>query len=130
MSTELERAYDKKCSECDQLQKELKKLRAGPREYGFLRCPSGFHVAFKNGYTVSVQFGVANYCDAQNLRPGALEESLAMEYWSAGTAEVAVKHKREFVRTPFNDGDDVIGHCTAEDVFAIMAWAMSQPRMF
>jgi hypothetical protein len=34
----------------------------------------GFQMTFENGWTVSVQFGVFNYCANKNAVPGAVEK--------------------------------------------------------
>ena len=32
------------------------------RDFNKARSPKGFHMTFENGYTLSVQFGMGNYC--------------------------------------------------------------------
>ena len=47
----------------------------------------GFHIAFANGWTVSVQFGKGNYCDHHGMIGGDLSELAA---GPSKTAEVGV----------------------------------------
>jgi hypothetical protein len=76
---------------------------------------SGFHVRFKNGYAVSVQFGPFAYSDNyHNVR----DEKTAGERGS-GTAECAVI-KPSGDLAPWWGGDPVRGYCTPEEVLALM----------
>lgn len=62
---------------------------------------SGFCMKFKNEYSISVQFGVSNYCDRGET-----------------TAEIAVfSPVGEFIHFR---GDDVIGHITSDTVATII----------
>lgn len=74
----------------------------------------GFQIKFANGYTVSVQWGPANYCDnfTGDMRKTADDST---------TAETAII-------TPDGDfllykGDDVQGHQTADDVAETIMFA-------
>jgi len=49
----------------------------------------GFQITFENGYTVSVQFGVHNYCERQKLSSTYLTE-MGEEFWESKNAEIAV----------------------------------------
>ena len=63
---------------------------------------NGFHMTFKNGYTMSVQFGKNNYSDGGET-----------------TAEVAAwGPDRKWVKLSAHD--DVRGWCSPDDVLEIM----------
>lgn len=87
----------------------------------------GFHITFKNGYTVSVQFGPGNYCDHYSRNIGEDEE------WCGKTgsdeAEVAVWNNKsgELIKHPDFEGDTVKGYVNAEYVLKLLNWAASQP---
>ena len=59
-------------------------IRAGFR----ITDKKGFHITFENGWTVSVQFGPANYCDHYGRRIGHDEEACGSE--GSTNAECAV----------------------------------------
>ena len=69
----------------------------------------GFHMTFKNGYTISVQFGTMNYCSNRSMEYGAVAGP------ASETAEIAAWDTRglDYV---FPDGDTVKGWLTADDV--------------
>lgn len=71
----------------------------------------GFHITLDNGWTVSVQFGVGNYCD--NYWSTVFEESDVLSI----TAEIAAWDKRGRWYK-FEDGATVKGYCSATEVFA------------
>lgn len=68
----------------------------------------GFHMTFKNGYTISVQFGPGNYCDNQNLDWDSRIEP-------SNTAEIAIWLEGEDL-IEFPHGDTVKGWCTPDEV--------------
>ncbi len=92
--------------------------RMTPRRPGFAITGSkGFHITFKNGWTISVQFGPANYADNYDMPmmsfvdrpPERLESSCAeIAYWGpTGQME--------------SFGDDTVkGYVSPEDVLALM----------
>lgn len=58
---------------------------------------SGFRITFDNGYTISVQFGIGNYCEhyPQLLNPSGdivdrMSQPRKAEIWSSKDAEIAV----------------------------------------
>jgi hypothetical protein len=102
----------------------------------------GYSMTFENGYTVSVRWSSNHYITGRTLK--ALEISAGQVNWSAVVemskaldgqvkrrgatdsvdAEVAVIGAAgEFLETPFNEYDTVIGHSTPDDVLKIMEWA-------
>ena len=74
----------------------MSKFRATQNEYY-----NGFHMTFKNGYTMSVQFGKNSYSDGGET-----------------TAEVAVWGPGGWVK--LSEHDDVRGWCSPDDVLEIM----------
>jgi sulfur carrier protein ThiS len=71
----------------------------------FETTENGFKVKFKNGYTVSVQFGSMNYSN------------------NKADCEIAVIDKNgKFAPRP-DWGDDVAGYRTPEEMLEIMNWA-------
>ena len=59
----------------------------------------GFNMTFENGISISVQWGVGNYCNRKN--DGSFDESMNGEFWEATSAEIMI--------IDTNDGsDDVI----------------------
>lgn len=81
----------------------MSKFRATQNEYH-----NGFHMTFKNGYTVSVQFNKHNYSDGGET-----------------TAEVAAwGPDRTWVK--LSEDDDVRGWCSPDEVLEIMNMVASQ----
>jgi hypothetical protein len=81
----------------------MSKFRATQNEFN-----NGFHITFKNGYTVSVQFNKRNYSDGGET-----------------TAEVAAwGPDREWVK--LSEGDDVRGWCSPDEVLEIMNMVASK----
>ena len=78
----------------------------------------GFHITYKNGYTVSVQFGGGNYCTNRDLPI----EDYGKPVPPSDTAETALMTKDGFV--PYG-GDDVQGHMSPSDVLKLMVFAES-----
>jgi hypothetical protein len=84
----------------------------------------GFHITFKNGYTVSVQFGPSSYCDHYNLYGYVSNEECGKI--GATTAECAVIVDDVLIETPLFDGDTVKGWMTSKEVLKLLNWAESQ----
>lgn len=89
---------------------------------------TGFHITFPNGYTISVQFGPANYCDNYNRGIGR-DEQVSGEEGSA-TAETAywgpdgkLISERQGEYT-----DTVQGYQTVAQVFERMQRIAALPR--
>ena len=103
----------------------------------FRSCENkGFQLSLSNGFTVSVQWGPGNYCDARSFKydaPMKVEEGC----WESETAEVAAwatgdgcdSSKWVHVKG-FHNGDDVVGNLTTDRVvdFIAAVAAMNQPR--
>ena len=76
--------------------------------------------------TVSVQFGVHNYCANRSFG-----ENRGKVFDSCDTAETAVWNKGgDFIRRDPSDCDAVQGWQTPEQVAATIAWAVSLPADF
>ncbi len=86
----------------------------------------GYSMTFENGYTVSVRWSSFHYITGRTLK--ALEISAGQVEGTMATnsidAEVAVIGPAgEFLKTPFNEGDTVIGWQSPNQVLKIMEWA-------
>lgn len=95
-----------------------------------LSSDKGFHVGFKNGYTVSVQFGPGNYGDHYDCSyTGSKHHPGSCGAQGALTVEVAVwKHGGDgLIAMPEFGGNTVGGYYTPEKVLALMQWAEAQP---
>jgi len=81
----------------------MSKFKATQNEYN-----NGFHITFKNGYTISVQFGKGNYADKGDT-----------------TAEIAAwGPDGEWMR--LGEGDTVRGWCAPDEVLDYMKLVASQ----
>lgn len=69
----------------------------------------GFHITFENGCTVSVQFGVGNYCE--NRDRWNVENEADSIMWDSRDAEIAAWDANgDWIRPDYEDwGDDVSG---------------------
>ena len=83
----------------------MNKFKATQTEYH-----NGFHMTFKNGYTMSVQFGKSNYSDGGET-----------------TAEIAAwGPDGEWMK--LSEHDDVRGWCSPDDVLEVMNKVASQGK--
>ena len=87
----------------------------------------GFHMAFANGYTVSIQFGSGNYCDVRDYSPKADDTKLP----AAGFVEVGIfktiqdcEDRMDWVK--LTEHDDVAGWVPVDDIPAILVAAQSE----
>ena len=77
----------------------------------------GFKMTFKNGYTISVQFGEGNYC-LNYLIP--IEEKRQKDIGQCKNCETAIlKPNGKFLKYK---GDDVQGYQTADEVAETIAY--------
>ena len=51
----------------------------------------GFRMTFENGFSISVQWGVGNYCEKRDR--GEWNEATKHDFWSSNSAEIAVFNK-------------------------------------
>ncbi len=85
----------------------------------------GFGIQFENGYTVSVQFGPANYCDHYDRRIG--QDEIACGREGSMTAECAViDPDGKLIEHPIADGDTVSSRSTPAEVLSLLSWAASK----
>lgn len=95
----------------------------------------GFHVTFENGWTVSVQFGVFNYCanradlfDGEVNTDTLLSRDQESGKHGSATAETAVwGPDGNLVEVEWCMGDTVQGWQSPSAVLRLMTWAASQP---
>ena len=90
----------------------------------------GYSMIFENGHTVSVRWSSFHYVTGRTLK--ALEVSVGhvgpARRIDSVDAEVAVINAAgEFLKTPFNDTDTVIGWQSPNQVLKIMEWAAALP---
>ena len=87
----------------------MSKFRATQNEY-----QNGFHITFKNGYTMSVQFSKSNYSDGG-------ETTAEIEAWGPDKKWMKL-----------SEHDDVRGWCSPDEVLEVMNMVASQgskPKM-
>ena len=83
----------------------------------------GFQMTFENGFRISVQWGVGNYC--QRKEDGEYGESMKTEFWESNSAEIAVFNKdREFI-TITNYPDVVTGWLNTDKVAKVITVVQS-----
>lgn len=86
----------------------------------------GFHITFENGYTVSVQFGMWNYCDnyGADFKENTNEE---LGEKGSSTAECAILMPDGGL-LPLECGDDVTNRSTPEEVLELLSYAATLPK--
>ena len=86
----------------------------------------GFYMTFDNGFTVSVQFGVYNYCENFTL-----DKTFDNNSTESKDAEVACLNKkgRLISLEDFDKeiGDTVIGYLNTNEVLKFMNWVANLP---
>lgn len=98
------------------------KVKESPRPGFKITEGKGFHITFKNGWTVSVQFGPGNYGD--NYRRRIRDDNVASGEEGSTCAETAVwPPSGEFHEI---DGDSVQGYRTPAQVLELLNWAAAQ----
>ena len=84
----------------------------------------GFFMKFENGFGISVQWGIMNYCSVKNLSEFAFDtemEGNSKEFinaWESNTAEIAVFKGDTMMSV--GDGDQVIGWLATDDVAKVI----------
>lgn len=88
----------------------------------------GFHLKFSNGWSISVQFGIHNYCENQSMS-WANDANIKAGENGSDTAEIAIiQPDGEFFQHPdYPYEDDVCGYRSANDVSGFIAWTAAQP---
>ena len=77
----------------------------------------GFHMTFKNGWTISVQWGPGNYCDRYDTDDFMAPVSATS--WESRDAEIAAWGP-DGAMCEWPNGDTVVGRLTPDEVLAIM----------
>ena len=86
----------------------------------------GFFMAFDNGFGISVQWGITNYCSAKNLSEFSFDADIEMKgnskgfrnAWESNTAEIAVFKGEKMMSV--GDNEEVIGWLTTDDVAKVI----------
>lgn len=78
----------------------------------------GFWVTFRNGWSVSVQFGRGNHC--QRAMGSEHDDVQSGGYWTSPDAEIAIVDPGGNLFVPAGWEDAVKGHVTPEGVLALM----------
>jgi len=86
----------------------------------------GFFMAFDNGFGISVQWGITNYCSAKNLSEFTFDVDIEMKgnskgfrnAWESNTAEIAVFKGEKMMSV--GDNEEVIGWLTTDDVAKVI----------
>jgi len=76
----------------------------------------GFHMAFENGFRISVQFGPGNYCEKRDADFDAPKKEMN---WESCSAEIAVFGKKGMLGIGSND--TVAGWCSTDQVAKVIA---------
>ena len=86
---------------------------------GFLSCENkGFQITFDNGMTMSVQWGVGNYCSRRSLDTTSFNPELSERRIHSEDAEIAIWDE---LGTWFEfEYDQVKPYCTPDEVAIIM----------
>jgi hypothetical protein len=85
----------------------------------------GFHMTFKNGLTLSVQFGKGNYCKNYSIpwekerEQGLTCEDAEIAVWDRADAWIT----KEFVDDA-KESDGVAGHISVEELAGVIAKIM------
>jgi len=86
----------------------------------------GFLMEFDNGFGISVQWGITNYCSAKNLSEFSFDADIEMKgnskgfrnAWESNTAEIAVFKGEKMMSV--GDNGQVIGWLTTDDVAKVI----------
>ena len=77
----------------------------------------GFQITFKNGWTISVQFGSGSYCDNRDLHGHDMVEWKNRDgVITSSNAEIAIWREWNDKWYEFENGDVVKGWCTPDEV--------------
>ncbi len=76
----------------------------------------GFNMTFENGFGISVQWGVGNYCSRKN--DGSFDESMKGEFWEATSAEIMITGNNKDV--VLGNGDTVAGWLSTDKVAEVI----------
>lgn len=87
----------------------------------------GFHMTFDNGITISVQWGLGNYCESGRLG-GLWGDESKQQVWSSADAEIAIwDEHNDWITADVAEmvgmrrpNDEVIGHLQPHQVLMFM----------
>jgi hypothetical protein len=96
----------------------------------------GFFIEFKNGYKISVQFGMGNYCENKEFLFDVDYEKTQIEMGAKGScdAEIAVMDANgvfcgsELKIPGFFESDDVDGWLSPDQVLEVMVFIAALPE--
>ena len=82
----------------------------------------GFHIAFANGYTVSVQFGTGNYCDVRDYAPKSKQDP---DPPGCSTVEIGIFKTVGGEWVKLTEHDDVAGWVSVDKIPEILTYAQN-----
>jgi hypothetical protein len=77
----------------------------------------GFQIEFENNYTISVQFGPGTHSENGNKWPAH-----GVQSYSSNAECAVLKPDGGFMKTPWNEEEEVIHHLTPKEVLKVMNW--------
>ena len=91
----------------------------------FTSCQNkGFFMEFENGFRISVQWGIMNYC--QRKYDGEFDAPQKENYWESTSCEIAVFDKdNSMINIKGDDYDTVIGWLSTDQVAKVIAIVQS-----
>jgi hypothetical protein len=76
----------------------------------------GFRMKFENGFSISVQWGIENYCEKKSFNTDT--DPRKERLWESMSAEIAVFDRGGII--PIGEHDTVIGWLSADEVAKII----------
>ena len=91
----------------------------------FTSCQNkGFFMEFENGFRISVQWGIMNYC--QRKYDGEFDAPQKEDYWESTSCEIAVFDKaNNMIDIKGDDYDVVVGWLSTDQVAKVIAVVQS-----
>ena len=91
----------------------------------FTSCQNkGFFMEFENGFRISVQWGIMNYC--QRKYDGDFNAPQKEDYWESTSCEIAVFDKNnDMINIKGGDYDTVVGWLSTDQVAKVIAVVQS-----
>ena len=91
----------------------------------FTSCQNkGFFMEFENGFRISVQWGIMNYC--QRKYDGDFNAPQKEDYWESTSCEIAVFDKNnDMINIKGSDYDTVVGWLSTDQVAKVIAVVQS-----
>lgn len=87
----------------------------------------GFHITFANGYTISVQFGIGNYCTNRHDRNAQLQQADCNLQCENAEVAAYAQNGNWYRPTCLNSGDDVAGYVTPDQLAQVIAEVQALP---